>query len=192
MRNETKDRGRRYLRPLIRLLSYWGVPPAAVTLSALPLSLAAAGLFATGGFFWGGVLAMLVGFCDTIDGELSRISGRVSVNGAILDSTVDRLSEGLILTGIAFYYLKVNGAYSLLAMIAMLFSLMVSYVRARAEGAGRQCQVGFFERPVRVILLVFSAIVLGRRFLPIGLGVMALGALGTFIHRLVYVLRPRF
>lgn len=132
---------------------------------------------------------MLVGLCDTIDGELSRMSGKTSISGAILDSTVDRLSEGIILTGIALYYQKVNGVYSVLAMIAMLFSLLVSYVRARAEGAGRECQVGFFERPIRVIILVFSAIVLGRRLLPIGLGVIAVGSLATFIQRLVYVLK---
>lgn len=134
---------------------------------------------------------MLVGLCDTVDGELSRMSGRTSVSGAILDSTVDRLSEGIILTGIALYYQRANGAYSALAIIAMLFSLLVSYVRARAEGAGRQCQVGFFERPIRVIILVFSAIVLGRRLLPFGLGVIAVGSLATFIHRLLHVLKPQ-
>lgn len=191
MRNETKDRGRRFLRPLVRLLNRWAISPSAVTWSALPLSIVAGILFAMGNFVWGGVAAMLVGLCDTVDGELSRMSGRTSVSGAILDSTVDRLSEGIILTGIALYYQKVNGLYLVLAMIAMLFSLLVSYVRARAEGAGRQCQVGFFERPIRVIILVFSAIVLGRRLLPIGLGVIAVGSLVTFIHRLIHVLKPQ-
>ncbi|MEN9980056.1 MAG: CDP-alcohol phosphatidyltransferase family protein [candidate division WOR-3 bacterium] len=155
------------------------------------MSIVAGILFAMGNFVWGGVAAMLVGLCDTVDGELSRMSGRTSVSGAILDSTVDRLSEGIILTGIALYYQKVNGVYSVLAMITMLFSLLVSYVRARAEGAGRQCQVGFFERPIRVIILVFSAIVLGRRLLPLGLGVIAVGSLVTFIHRLVHVLKSQ-
>ncbi|MEO0010186.1 MAG: CDP-alcohol phosphatidyltransferase family protein [candidate division WOR-3 bacterium] len=191
MRNETKDRGRRFLRPLVKLLNRWAISPSAVTWSALPLSIVAGILFAMGNFVWGGVAAMLVGLCDTVDGELSRMSGRTSVSGAILDSTVDRLSEGIILTGIALYYQKVNGVYSVLAMIAMLFSLLVSYVRARAEGAGRQCQVGFFERPIRVIILVFSAIVLGRRLLPLGLGVIAVGSLVTFIHRLVHVLKSQ-
>ncbi len=192
MRNETKDRGRRFLRLLVRLLNRGAVSPSAVTWSALPLSIIAGILFAVGSFVWGGVAAMLVGLCDTVDGELSRMSGRTSVSGAILDSTVDRLSEGIILTGIALYYQKANGAYSVLAMVAMLFSLLVSYVRARAEGAGRQCQVGFFERPIRVIILVFSAIVFGRRLMPLGLGVIAVGSLATFIRRLIHVLKTQY
>jgi CDP-diacylglycerol--glycerol-3-phosphate 3-phosphatidyltransferase len=168
-----------------------GVLPSAVTWSALPLSLIAGGLFATGHFFWAGVVSVLVGLCDTIDGELSRRSGRASVQGAILDSTVDRLSEGITLTGVGIYYLNINHWITVLAMVALLFSLLVSYVRARAEGAGKECQVGFFERPIRVLILVVSAFVLGRRFLPYGLAVIAVGALITFVHRFVYVLRQQ-
>lgn len=189
MRKETKNKGRNFIRPLVNLLNKIGVAPSAVTWSALPLSIIAGGLFATGHFIWAGVVSALVGLCDTVDGELSRIGDRVTVSGAILDSTVDRLSEGITLTGVGIYYLKVNHWFTVLAMITLLFSLLVSYVRARAEGAGRKCEVGFFERPVRVLILVVSAFILGRRFLPFGLGVIAVGALATFIHRFIYALR---
>jgi CDP-diacylglycerol--glycerol-3-phosphate 3-phosphatidyltransferase len=191
MRNETKNKGRRFLRPFVNLLLKAGVSPSAVTWSAVPLSLVAGTLFASGNFIWAGVVSALVGLGDTIDGELSRLSGRVSVRGAILDSTVDRLSEGVTLTGVGIYYLKVNHWLTVLAMVALFFSLLVSYVRARAEGVGRECQVGFFERPVRVLILVVSAIVLGRSLLPYGLGVIAVGSLVTFVHRFIYVLRQR-
>lgn len=191
MRNEIKNKGRKFLRPLVNFLIKTGVAPSAVTLGGLLLGVLAGGLFATGHFIWAGVVSALVGLSDTIDGELSRTTARASVRGAILDSTVDRLSEGIILIGVGIYYIRVNCWFTILAMVSMFFSFLVSYVRARAEGVGKECQVGFFERPVRVTILVISAIFLGRQFLPYGLGVMAIGAAITFSHRFIYVLKER-
>ncbi len=191
MKKETKEQGRRILRPVIRLFASIGISPNAVTLAALPLSVGAAILYARGFFLWAGIVTALVGLCDTIDGELSRLTGKLSSTGAILDSTVDRLSEGIIFVGVGWYYFSINHFFTLIAMLALLFSFMVSYVRARAEGTGRDCQVGFFERPVRVMMLLFSAIILGKSYLPIGLAVIVAGTLATFIYRLAYVLRPR-
>jgi CDP-diacylglycerol--glycerol-3-phosphate 3-phosphatidyltransferase len=75
--------------------------------------------------------------------------------------------------------------------VALVFSLMVSYVRARAEGVGRECKVGFFERPIRVLVLLFGAFVLGRTWMPIALGVIAVGSLITVIQRIIYVMSQR-
>jgi CDP-diacylglycerol--glycerol-3-phosphate 3-phosphatidyltransferase len=173
----------------VSLLVAMRVSATAVTVAGLPLSIGAGYLFATGRFIWGGVLVGLVGLCDTLDGELSRRTGTASAVGAFVDSTVDRLSESLVLVGFYWYYR--DSWFGLLAVIALVFSLMVSYVRARAEGVGRECRVGFFERPIRVLVLLFGAFVLGRTWMPVALGVIAFGSLITVIHRIGHVLAQR-
>ncbi len=189
MRSETKDRGRRLLFPLIRFFTKIGIPPIAVTLTALPLSIGAAVLFSQGFFFWAGIVLFFIGLCDTIDGELSRQTGTTSPFGAFLDSTVDRVSEGIVLIGLGWHYLSINRIAVLIVFFTLLFSFLVSYVRARAEGIGQTCVVGFFERPVRVALMFFSAVVLGERFLPFGLAVIALGSFITFLQRVLFIRR---
>jgi CDP-diacylglycerol--glycerol-3-phosphate 3-phosphatidyltransferase len=189
MNETTKQRGRRLLTPLLKLLASTRVSATAVTLTALPLSVLAAWFFASGWFILGGVMVALVGLCDTLDGELSRRTGTASALGAFVDSTVDRLSESFVLVGLYWYYR--DSWFGLLAVVALVFSLMVSYVRARAEGVGRECKIGFFERPVRVLVLLFGAFVLGRTWMPVALGVIALGSLITVIQRIVYVLAQR-
>jgi len=191
MKEATKSKGRRLLRPLVELLARAGVTPNVVTLTALPLAAGSGVLFAVGQFIWAGVLAALVGLCDTLDGELSRLSGKETRTGAFLDSVVDRLGEAVTLAGLFWYYQSRNPWYGLLAVVALVFSLMVSYVRARAEGAGFECKVGWFERPVRVLVLLLGAFVLGRTWMPVALAVIALGSLATVVHRLVYVLLQR-
>jgi len=189
MKEATKQHGRRLLAPLVSLLAAMRVSPATVTLLGLPLSVGAGYFFATGRFILGGALAALVGLCDTLDGELSRRTGTASALGAFLDSTVDRLSESLVLVGLYWYY---RGSwFGLLVVVALVFSLMVSYVRARAEGVGRECKVGLFERPVRVLVLLFGAFVLGRTWMPVAIGIIALGSLVTVVQRIIYVLAQR-
>jgi CDP-diacylglycerol--glycerol-3-phosphate 3-phosphatidyltransferase len=189
MKEATKQRGRRLLRPLVSLLAAVHVSPTAVTVLALPLSIGAGWCFAAGRFFLGGVFVALVGLCDTLDGELSRRTGTASALGAFTDSTVDRLSESFVLVGLYWYYR--DSWFGLLAVVALVFSLMVSYVRARAEGVGRECKVGLFERPVRVLVLLFGAFVLGRRWMPVAIGVIALGSFLTVIRRIIYVLSQK-
>jgi len=189
MKEETKQRGRRLLSPAVSLLAALRVPPNAVTLLGLPFSIGAGYCFASGRFIWGGAFLALVGLCDTLDGELSRRTGTASALGAFLDSTVDRLSESLVLVGLYWYYQK--SWFGLLAVAALVFSLMVSYVRARAEGVGRECGVGWFERPVRVIILLIGALVLGRTWMPVALGLTAVGSFITVIHRITHVLSQR-
>ena len=186
MNETTKQHGRRLLTPVVSLLAAMRVSPTAVTILGLTLSIGAGYCFAIGRFFLGGVLAALVGLCDTLDGELSRRTGTASALGAFIDSTVDRLSESLVLVGLYWHYR--DSWFGLLAVVALVFSLMVSYVRARAEGVGRECKVGFFERPVRVLVLLFGAFVLGRTWMPVALGIIALGSFITVVQRIVHAL----
>jgi CDP-diacylglycerol--glycerol-3-phosphate 3-phosphatidyltransferase len=191
MKETTKNKARQLLRPLVALLARAGVSPSAVTVTALPLSVAAAWAFAAGRFVLAGILVALVGLCDSVDGELSRRTGRASPAGAFLDSNVDRISEALVLCGLAWHYMPVSRAYAMLSILAMVFSLLVSYVRARAEGVGRECKVGFFERPIRVVVLLLGTFVPLRPAMPVALGIIAAGSLETVVHRLVHVLRQR-
>lgn len=179
------------LRPVVAVLARIGVTPNAVTLLALPLSAATAWAFATGRFILAGALALVSGLCDSIDGELSRRTGLTSPKGAFLDSNVDRICEAIVLGGVWWYYAPLNRWFALLAIVALVCSLLVSYVRARAEGVGFECKVGLFERPVRVVILLLGAFLLGAKYMPIALGVIALGAFVTVIQRLVHVLGQR-
>ena len=191
MRDKDKRRGRLLLRPLIRLLAALRIAPTAVTLAALPLSALAAYLFATGRFLGAGIAMALAGLCDTIDGELSRLTGRQSSIGAFADSMVDRLCEALTLGGLYWYYQARVPLYGLLVVVALVLSLMVSYVRARAEGLGYDCRVGWFERPIRVLVLLVGAFVPGRGWMPAALAVIALGSLATLFQRVVHVIAQR-
>lgn len=190
MQEKHKRQGRKLFSPLVRLLATLRVSPNAVTLAALPFSLASAGLFALGHFVWAGVALALGGLCDLLDGELSRLTGRQSRTGALLDSTVDRLCEAAVFMGLGWYY-RENPWLVLLAVAAMVFSLMVSYVRARAEGLGHDCAVGWFERPVRLVLMLLGAFVLGPTWLPVVLGIVVLGSAITVGQRLAHVFRQR-
>ncbi len=189
MNEKTKNSGRRLLRPIVNSLARLGVTPNAVTLTALPLSVLTAWAFATGRFLLAGWLALLSGLCDSIDGELSRRTGQATAKGAFLDSNVDRLSEAVVLGGVWWYYAPRSQPAALLAILALVFSLLVSYVRARAEGVGFECRVGWFERPVRVVLLLIGAFFLGTRYMPVALGVIAAGSLLTVVQRLFHVLK---
>ena len=190
MHERHRQDGRKLVRPLVGLLAALRVPPNAVTLTALPFSLGAGWMFATGHFIWAGVLLVGGGLCDMLDGELSRLTARQSRTGALLDSTVDRLCEAAAFSGIAWFYREAAGIM-LLTISAMVFSLMVSYVRARAEGLGYDCSIGWFERAIRLLLLLFGAFVLGRTWMPLALGAIALGSAFTTVQRLIYVFRRR-
>jgi len=189
MKEAHKRSGRRLLLPLTKLLARAGLTATGVTLFALPLALGAGYLFATGRFIWAGVVLALVGLCDTLDGELSRLTGTTSPRGAFLDSVVDRVGESATFVGIAWYFAWQEPLQAMLAVGALLLSLLVSYVRARAEGVGYDCRVGWFERPTRFLILLFGTFVLGRTWLWVALAVIAGGSLVTVVHRTIHVLR---
>ena len=111
-------------------------------------------LIVEGHFFFAGLAFIFGSVMDTLDGRYSRMSGKGTLFGAFLDSTLDRIEEGVVLTAIAFWFADNGDAVPAAACVAtVLGSLMVSYTRARAEALGVECKVGIATRPVRVVVL---------------------------------------
>ena len=128
--------------------------PNAISLTGFALNLAAAGLVVARLFFLAGVAFIIGSIMDTLDGRYSRMSGKGTAFGAFLDSTLDRLEEGIVLIAVGAYFASRHDQVATAATVAaVLFSLMVSYTRARAEALGVECKVGLATRPVRVVIL---------------------------------------
>ena len=128
--------------------------PNAISLTGFALNLAAAGLIVGRMFFLAGIAFIVGSIMDTLDGRYSRMSGKGTPFGAFLDSTLDRLEEGIVLIAVGAYFASKNNQVAAAATVAaVLGSLMVSYTRARAEALGVECKVGLATRPVRVVIL---------------------------------------
>jgi CDP-diacylglycerol---glycerol-3-phosphate 3-phosphatidyltransferase len=128
--------------------------PNAISITGFILCLGAAVLVWQQYFFLAGIAFILGSVCDTLDGRYSRMSGKGSPFGAFLDSTLDRIEEGIVLLAVGAYFASVKDELAVAAVVlAVLASLMVSYTRARAEALGVDCRVGFASRPVRVVIL---------------------------------------
>jgi CDP-diacylglycerol--glycerol-3-phosphate 3-phosphatidyltransferase len=128
--------------------------PNAISTTGLALNVAAAVLVTQRLFFLAGVAFIVGSIMDTLDGRYSRMSGKGTLFGAFLDSTLDRIEEGIVLTAVAAYFADRGDELAVAACVAtVLGSLMVSYTRARAEALGVECKVGLATRPVRVVLL---------------------------------------
>jgi CDP-diacylglycerol---glycerol-3-phosphate 3-phosphatidyltransferase len=128
--------------------------PNAISLTGLLLNLAAAVLVWEKLFFLGGLAFIIGSIMDTLDGRYSRMSGKGTPFGAFLDSTLDRIEEGIVLAAVGGYFALARDRVAVAAVVvAVLASLMVSYTRARAEALGVECKVGIATRPVRVVIL---------------------------------------
>jgi len=128
--------------------------PNAISMMGLVGNLVAAVLVTQRLFFLAGVAFVLGSVMDTLDGRYSRMSGKGSLFGAFLDSTLDRIEEGIVLAAVAGYFAVTGDDFAAaMCVVAVLFSLMVSYTRARAEALGVECKVGLATRPVRVVIL---------------------------------------
>lgn len=170
--------------------------PNAISVTGLVLNLAAAALVWERYFFLGGVAFVIGSIMDTLDGRYSRMSGKGTPFGAFLDSTLDRVEEGIVLTAVAAYFAAVGNELAVAAVVlAVLGSLMVSYTRARAEALGVACKVGIATRAVRVVIL--SAGLLFAKGASLGdfdllepaVYVLAVLTLVTMVQRIVHVRR---
>jgi CDP-diacylglycerol--glycerol-3-phosphate 3-phosphatidyltransferase len=133
--------------------------PNAISLTGFALNVAAAGLVVGRMFFLAGVAFIVGSVMDTLDGRYSRMSGKGTPFGAFLDSTLDRLEEGIVLTAVGAYFASRHNQVAVAAVVvAVLGSLMVSYTRARAEALGVECKVGLATRPVRVVILAIGLV----------------------------------
>jgi CDP-diacylglycerol--glycerol-3-phosphate 3-phosphatidyltransferase len=128
--------------------------PNAISMTGLLLNVVAAVLVTQRLFFLGGVAFIVGSVMDTLDGRYSRMSGKGTAFGAFLDSTLDRIEEGVVLAAVAAYFADRGDDLAVAAVVVtVLGSLMVSYTRARAEALGVECKVGLATRPVRVTIL---------------------------------------
>ena len=170
--------------------------PNKISITGLVLNLVAAGLVTQRHFVWAGLAFIVGSVMDTLDGRYSRMSGKGTPFGAFLDSTLDRVEEGIVLTAVAAYFSERGDELAAAAVVvAVLGSLMVSYTRARAEALGVECKVGLATRPVRVVILsaglLFATSLLGAGFGLLEPAVYALAALTTVtvFQRVLHVRR---
>ncbi len=128
--------------------------PNAISMTGLVLNLAAAVLILEKDFVLGAIAFIVGSIMDTLDGRYSRMSGKGSLFGAFLDSTLDRVEEGVVIAAVAWTFADDGkDVAAAICVLVVLGSLMVSYTRARAEALGVECKVGIATRPVRVVLL---------------------------------------
>jgi phosphatidylglycerophosphate synthase len=151
---------RRHAEALITALGRSPLTPNQVTVVGVVLTFFAAGLIAFGQLRWAGLVLILAGTCDILDGALARSTNAAYPYGAFLDSTLDRYSEGAVYLGLAAYFVTIKPPlqeWLILATLAALAgSFLVSYVRARAQSLGFACKTGLFQRPERVVATVIG------------------------------------
>jgi len=184
----------RLTEPVVRFLSRTPITPSATTWFGFLLTVGAAALIITGHLLVAGFVVLIAGFFDMLDGALARRTNQATPFGAILDSTLDRLSEAVLLIGILVLYAgeqSITGI--LLVSVALIGSLLVSYIRARAEALGLECQVGLFTRAERVIVLALGLLLsqIDYAFLFIALAIIVVFSFFTAGQRLVYVWQQR-
>lgn len=173
------------IEPLTRRLARAGVAPDAITYSGLVVSSAAAACLAAGMLRTAGVVWLIGSALDMLDGALARITDTVDRKGAFLDSSLDRVSEGLLLAAAVYHFAGQGMAPAAAASAcALLASFMVSYTRARAEGLGVECKGGLATRAERVVLLGLGLVL---DILAIAVGALAILATITAVQRLVHV-----
>lgn len=181
----------RVVVPLGAAVGRAGVSPNMVTLAGFVVTLLAAAAIAQGYLLAGGLILVAGALFDMLDGAVARATGGGSSAGAFLDSTLDRLSDAAVFAGLVWYFIAGVAADADLvgaglALTCLVLSLMVSYVRARAEGLGFTCQVGIAERPERIALVV-AGLVLGL-IIP-ALALLAAASAVTVLQRFVHVWR---
>jgi CDP-diacylglycerol--glycerol-3-phosphate 3-phosphatidyltransferase len=154
--------------------------PNAISLTGFALCVVAAVLIYKEWWIPGGIAFIVGSVCDTMDGRYSRMSGKASPFGAFLDSTLDRVEEGIVLAAVGIHFARTgNDAAVGATVLAVLASLMVSYTRARAEALGVECKVGIADRAVRVVILS-AGLVFGGLWHVLAIAVYVLAALSIF------------
>ena len=176
-----------------------GITANMVTLFGFVVNLIATFFFAKGYLVTGGILMLFGGSFDMIDGAVARAQSHLRASGALLDSVIDRYSEGFLFLGALIYFYGLESLLGIiLAFCAWFGSILVSYVRARAEGLQITCKVGFMQRPERIILFgagtllqgllwhKFPSLQASGMILLCTLGILTLTSHITAIHRLIF------
>ncbi|MEN2994281.1 MAG: CDP-alcohol phosphatidyltransferase family protein [Thermodesulfovibrio sp.] len=145
-------------KPLAPLAKAFPLNPNIITFIGMVIT-SSSGFVIPFNLFLGGILIVVGGVFDLIDGIFARVNGRTTKFGALLDSTLDRVADGFIFLGIAWYFFNLSDNLALvLTILCMIASFLISYVRARAEGLGVSCNIGIIERPERIIFLAFGCL----------------------------------
>lgn len=177
--------------PAVKLIARTPLTPNAITWIGFGITIAAGALAATEYFLAAGIVVLVAGLFDMLDGALARQTGKTTRFGALLDSTLDRLSEAILLISLLSVFARNQMITEIIiAAVALVGSLMVSYTRARMEGLGIECKAGLFTRPERVIILALGLLL--SRFdnaLLIAISIIAFFSWVTVIERMVYAWR---
>src|SRR5436853_2679116 len=192
--------GQRIIDALVRWLAHGHISPNLLTLVGVSINVGSGLLFGFGRFFWAGVVLIIANLFDMLDGQVARLSGRVTRFGGFLDSSLDRLSDMVVFVGLMVFYARDTEYHStlnvFLAGAAMMGSVMVSYASARAESLIPKCDVGFLRRPERVVLLIIGGLSThpgSQNFfanrMPAVLWILAVGSYWTFAHRMYHTWR---
>ena len=146
------------LRAIISASVALGIHPNVLTLIGVLINVLAGIALAKNRFLLAGVIMIVANIFDFIDGKVAHITGTQSAFGAFWDSTLDRFSDLALLTGLIYLYSKLGRSdYVMVAALTLIFSIMTSYARARAESLVEKCKVGFMERPERIVLFMIGA-----------------------------------
>lgn len=179
--------------PVGRALARSGLSPNVVTAFGILVQALVAWLVVEGRILVAGLAAIVAAIADALDGALARAQGTQSRFGALLDSTTDRLADALVFGSIAWLYgispdtpARDEPWVALVALVTLVASFLVSYVKARAEALGFECNVGIAERAERLILVI-AGLVFDQ--IPVMLAVLGALSIGTFVQRLLYARR---
>lgn len=187
----------RIINAMVRGLAYLKINPNLLTVIGVLINVACGVLFGFGHFFWAGIVLIVANLFDMLDGNVARLTGNVTKFGAFLDSSLDRLSDMVLFVGIMVFYAANRPEHSLLnvflAGVGMIGSIMVSYTAAKSEKDIGGANVGFMQRPERIVLFIIGALsstsLLGPYFsyrMPAVLWVLAIGSFWTFIQRVYF------
>src|SRR5919108_1085807 len=190
----------RIIDAIVRWLAIGHINPNILTVIGVSLNVGCGLLFGMGRFFGAGIILIVANLFDMLDGQVARLSGRVTSFGGFLDSSLDRLSDMVVFVGLMVFYARDTPYHStlnvFLAGAAMMGSVMVSYTSARAESLIPKCDVGFLRRPERVVLLILGSLTVWPESshpllnkMPATIWLMAVLAYWTFLHRLYHTRR---
>ena len=180
-----------FVRPVGRTIARSGLSPNAITVVGLAIQVVVAYLIVDGALLAAGLVAIAAGVADLLDGAVAKARGMESAFGALFDSTIDRLSDALFFVPIAWLYgvdpdVAVHDEpwVAAVALGALVFSFLVSYVKARAESLDFDCNVGFAERFERLFVMI-AGLIFG--LVPVTVVALTLLSFGTFVQRMVHV-----
>lgn len=187
----------RIISAMVQGLARRRINPNVLTVIGVSINVLSGLLFGFGHFFWAGVVLIVANLFDMLDGAVARKTGQVTRFGGFLDSTFDRISDMAAFVGLMVFYARDTEYHStlnvLLAGLAMVGSVLVSYASARAESLIPKCDVGFLRRPERVVLLIIGGLsthpgsesAFANR-MPAVLWILAVGSFWTFAYRMYH------